>query len=338
MRKIRILYIGNKLYKKGNNPTSVDVLGELFEQVFVIKSISDKRSRFLRMIHITWILLTRLRNIDYVLVDTYSTLNFYYALVTSILCRIKKTPYLPYLHGGSLPRRLTNSRKLSKLVFANSFVNVAPSHYLKREFEKKGYKCELIPNVIDIGQYDFKHRTVLRPKILFVRAFHRIYNPTMAIKAFAFVQKEYPEAEMCMVGPAKDETSNQSQVLANEPGVERSVKMVGKLTKTEWTNLSRDYDVFVNPTDFDNTPVSVIEAMALGLPVVSTNAGGLKDLIKNNVDGVLVDTGDENNMANSILALLHDPVQASNISSNGRLKAESFDWEKVKNSWIELLT
>ena len=84
--------------------------------------------------------------------------------------------------------------------------------------------------------------------------------------------------------------------------------------------------------------MSVTEAMALGLPIVSTNAGGLPYLIDNNVDGVLVPINNEDEMANAIIKLIKNPTKAVELSLNARKKSESFDLEKVKEQWLTILT
>ncbi len=91
-------------------------------------------------------------------------------------------------------------------------------------------------------------------------------------------------------------------------------------------------------TIFDNTPVSVIEAMALGLPVVGTNVGGIPYLVEDGKSGLLVPKGDAKAMCQAIKKLLSDNVWASTRSENARKKAEQFDWEVIKLKWIELLS
>ncbi len=109
------------------------------------------------------------------------------------------------------------------------------------------------------------------------------------------------------------------------------------LSKNEWIALSQDFDIFINTTNFDNMPVSVMEAMALGLPVISTNVGGLPFLIENDIDGILVAPNNSKAFVNAIEKLCNNPLKASNISQNARLKMEEYDWQKVKHSWIKLL-
>lgn len=334
--KIKILYIGNKLNKHGLNKTTIETLSQnLKEEGYDVVSVSNKRNfvfRLFEMAKATFLA----KNISYILIDTYSTKAFWYALICSQIARIRKIKYIPILHGGNLPNRLKNNPFLSKLIFKNAYVNVAPSGYLQHEFEKAGFtNVVLIPNTIEIDNYLFKKRGQIQPKLLWVRAFASIYNPEMAIKVVSELQKEFPKATLTMVGPDKDGSLEKCQQLAKTLNVE--VIFTGKLSKEEWWKLSEDYDIFINTTHFDNTPISVMEAMALGLPIISTNVGGIPFLVENNQEAFLVDNNDEKAMLEAVKNLLQNTITVQNITANARSKAESYDWEKVKNHWNDLL-
>jgi len=336
MKKSNILYIGNNLTKKTNYATSMDVLSNLLKsEGFTIYKSSSKSNKVLRLLDMCFAILHYKNKIDYVLIDTFSTSNFYYALLISQLCRLFNLKYLPILHGGNLPYRLKKNPIFSSLIFNNSFQNIAPSGYLKYEFEKKGYATQLVPNIISVTNYKFKKRTKLKYKLLYVRAFAKIYNPKMAIEVLKELKKTYSKAVLCMVGPDKDGTLNEVQQLIDRYELHDSVEITGVLSKKEWHKKSEDFDLFINTTNVDNTPVSVIEAMALGLPVVSTNVGGMPFLLENNKDGVLVEKNNAVEMAIRIIEIL----EKNNISlaKNARIKAESFDCNIVKNKWSEIL-
>ena len=336
MKKNKILYIGNNLVKKTNYATSMDILSSLLKlEGFTIYKSSSKSNKIRRLIEMCFAIIRYKNKVEYVLLDTYSTSNFYYALLTSQLCRLFRLKYLPILHGGNLPYRLKQNPKLSSLIFNNSFQNIAPSGYLKYEFEIKGYTTLLIPNVIPIANYTFKERKKITPKLLYVRAFASIYNPTMAIEVLKELKKIYPEAILCMIGPDKDGTLKDEKHLINRYDLQDSVEITAVLTKKEWHEKSKDFDIFINTTNVDNTPISVIEAMALGLPVVSTNVGGLPYLISSNVDGVLVDKEQPILMANEIHKIIEE--NKSSFAKKARSKIANFDWSIVKNEWLKLL-
>ena len=101
----------------------------------------------------------------------------------------------------------------------------------------------------------------------------------------------------------------------------------------EWLNKA---DIFLNTTNVDNTPVSVIEAMACGLCIVSTNVGGIPYLLEDGVDALLVPPEDTQAMANAVKRILSDRQLAAALSANARKKAGAFSWEKVLPMWEAL--
>ena len=203
-------------------------------------------------------------------------------------------------------------------------------------FQKKGFiNVTYLPNTIELENYIFKERITITPKLLWVRAFADIYNPKMAIDVLKIVKEKYPDAELCMVGPNKDGSLEETKKYAED--LKLQVTFTGKLDKKEWIVLAKEYDVFINTTHFDNTPVSVIEAMALGLPIVSTNVGGITFLLENDKEAFLVNDNDSEAMAKKIDFLIQNPQVAHQLTENALKKAQTFDWQQVKQLWNTLL-
>lgn len=332
----KVLYIGNKLSGHGLNKTTVETLGEdLSREGYTVITVSHRKNFLLRLLHMSWATLTCVK-VDFILIDTYSTSAFWYAFVCSQIARLRKIPYIPILHGGNLPNRLQNNSRLCRAIFAHAYQNVAPSHYLKSEFETYGYtNVTYIPNTLELEKYPFKLRKQVTLKLLWVRAFASIYNPSMAVKVLAKLKATYPNASLTMVGPDKDGSLELTQLLAQELNV--AVTFTGRLSKADWWQLSKEHDVFINTTHFDNTPVSVMEAMALGLPVVSTNVGGIPYLVENGSTALLVNDNDVSAMVSQLKMLEEHPLLSEQLSTSGRQLAETWDWQKVKVLWFELL-
>ncbi len=311
--------------------------GSLLETHFKVFYSSSRKNKWLRLLDMVSTFLKSRREVDCVILSVYSTLNFYYAWVIAQLCRVFRKPFVAYLHGGNLPHRLANSPWMSRTIFDHSLANVAPSGYLKSAFERSGFKVQLIPNFIQIEDYPFRLRSKLRPRLLWVRAFEQSYHPEMSIRVFAQIQKKYPNAQLCMVGPDKDGSLQTCKSLAAELGLDAQIIFTGGLHKPEWIALAADYDLFISTTRFDNTPISILEAMALGLPIISTDVGGMPFLLEHGKDGLLSPDGDINTMVSHIEHLLDSPDLALSISRNARQKAENFDWKVVEKQWLELL-
>ncbi|PKA82104.1 glycosyltransferase involved in cell wall biosynthesis [Ulvibacter sp. MAR_2010_11] len=337
MQRKSLLYIGNKLSKKGSTITSIETLGAfLTKEGYCVYTASSKQNKLLRFFHMLFSTLRYSRKVSVVLIDTYSTQNFYYAVAVAGLCRALKLPYIPILRGGDLPKRLQGSKKKCNALFNGATTNVAPSLYLQEAFLSEGYSnLTYIPNTIEIDNYPFLLRKKVLPKLLWVRSFAEIYNPQLAIEVLSFLKEKGLEASLCMVGPEKDGSMEKCKLKAK--ALDLDVTFTGMLSKQEWIALSKNYDIFINTTNFDNTPVSVIEAMALGLPVVSTNVGGIPYLIENEKDGLLVPPDNTEALANAILKVIADETLTVSLAENARSKVEAFDWKKVKHSWLRLL-
>lgn len=331
-----LLYIGNKLSRHGVTPATIETLGPLLEQEgFNVLYSSSQKNKGLRLIAMLWSVF-QYRESDYVLIDTYSTANFWYAFATSQLCRFFKIKYIPILHGGNLSFRLKKNPKICGMIFKNSFHNVAPSLFLINEFKAEGYDNVIhIPNAIELDKYPFLEREKAVPNLLWVRSFAKIYNPIMAVQVFAALKKKYPEATLCMVGPEKDGSLSATKQKAKDLNVE--VFFTGKLPKQDWIDLSKNYSVFINTTHFDNMPVSVIEAMSLGLAVVSTNVGGIPFLLENEEESLLVPDNDIDKMVEAIVRLIEEPELFRKITTNSMKKTKQFEWQEVKLKWLTIL-
>jgi len=338
-RNVRILYLGNDLAKRSKYHSAYATLkNNLIKQGYQVRSASSKKQQSLRLIDMVFSVIMYGRKTNFVLIDTFSTTAFYFAFITSQLCRLLHLKYIPILHGGDLPKRLKKSPFLCKLIFKHAHKNVSPSNYLKTEFESHFYKVVLIPNTINTSEYVFKERKQIKPKLLYVRAFATIYNPILAINLLKELVAVYPHAELCMVGPDRDGTLKKVVDKIKEFGLVQKVKVTGVLPKEEWHKLSADYDVFINTTNIDNTPVSLIESMALGLPIVSTNVGGIPYLVENNKEAILVEPNNIKAMVKGVIDLLENSEKTNSFSINGRNKAETMDWQVVKNQWERILT
>lgn len=335
--KKRILYIGNNLTNPTFTATYISFFSEaLKKEGYEVKTASGKDNKILRLTDMLNLIWQNRKETDLVLIDTYGAQNFYYAYSTAKLCHRLNLPYIPILHGGNLPERLKDSREFSMELFGNAHVNIAPSHFLNDAFQTEGIKnVRIIPNSIILDDYPYLEREKFDLKLLWVRRFQERYNPMLTLKVFEKLYEKYPRARLCMVGPEKDGSLARCKKYAGKNNL--PVFFPGKMKKKDWASLSVDYDFFINSTDVDNTPISVIEAMALGLPVVSTNVGGMPNLIDDQIDGVLVPQNDKNSMIHALEGLIENQEKSKAIAAAARKKVEEFDWEKVKDQWNKVL-
>ena len=332
-----ILYLGNMLSGHTGSVSVIELLGKKLSMNYEIKMYSTQKSKIIRLMDMVWRIVQYRKQAKVVLIDVYSTNAFWYAVLSALCCRVLNIPFIPIIHGGNFPERLKNSREICDFVFYKSALNISPSVYLMVEFEKLNYPIIHIPNSIELTDISYKQRKQLTPRLLWVRSFQEIYNPVMAVEVLFILKQRFSDARLCMIGSVKGEPYQKVLDRIRELGVEDNIKIPGIMKRLEWHQLSSEYDIFINTTNFDNMPLSVLEAMALGMPVVSTNVGGIPYLIADKEDGLLVPQNNTHEMANAIISLVDDPDKAESIGLKARTRVKEFDWEKVKQRWFDVI-
>jgi glycosyltransferase involved in cell wall biosynthesis len=174
---------------------------------------------------------------------------------------------------------------------------------------------------------------------VWLRAFDDVYNPSLAVQVVVHLAQEFPSVRLVMMGPDKGDGSLVSMKdLAMKLGVVDRVTCTGQVSKDEIPHRLHQGDVFLNTTRVDNTPVSVLEAMACGLCIISTNVGGIPYLLEDEHDALLVPTDDPSAMAKAVQRVLTEDGLADRLSCNARRKVEQFDWSYILPKWERLLT
>jgi glycosyltransferase involved in cell wall biosynthesis len=176
----------------------------------------------------------------------------------------------------------------------------------------------------------------VEPKLVWLRSFHEIYDPVLAVDAAGRLAAEFPGLRLRMYGAERDGTRAAALQAARSLGIEDRVEICGRIAKGDVSARLGEGDVFLNTARIDNTPVSVIEALACGLCVVSTDVGGIPYLLEHEVDALLVPPGNGAAMASAVRRLHADPALAERLSRNARAKAEQFDFNIVLPQWRAL--
>ncbi|MDD1777079.1 MAG: glycosyltransferase family 4 protein [Candidatus Helarchaeota archaeon] len=281
----------------------------------------------------------RRREYEVAYVEVYSGKAFFWAQAVCLVLRLAAKPYVLNLHGGALPSFARRWPGPVTRLLHSAVAVVTPSPYL---FEKMKPYCQglhIIPNGLSLQSYPPKIRVRPRPHLVWLRAFHTIYNPTLAPRVLSLLHKEFPDINLVMVGPDKEDGSlSQTRQTASDFGVANMVDFPGQVAKEEVPLWLQKGDIFLNTTDVDNTPVSVIEAMACGLCIVSTDVGGIPYLLQHEHDALLVPPDDPDAMARAVQRIFAEPGLAEYLSRNARQKAEHFDWSLILPKWEELFT
>ena len=303
--------------------------------VFTASAQRNRIARLVDMVRTAW---TKRKRYQVAQVDVYSGLAFVWAEAVCWILRLARKPYILSLHGGNLPVFARRSQWRVQRLLRSAQVVTTPSRYLFENMQPYRDDLCLLPNPLPVARYPFRLRTQPRPHLIWLRAFHEIYNPSLAVRVVAALVNEFPDVQLTMIGPDKGGGAlREAQRLASVLGVSERVEFVTGVPHDDVPMWLNNGDIFLNTTHFDNTPISVLEALACGLCVVSTNVGGIPYLLDDEDEGLLVPPDDTAKMANAVRRLLTQPELAVRLSQNGRAKAESFDWSRIYPQWEMLL-
>jgi glycosyltransferase involved in cell wall biosynthesis len=334
----QVTYIGNFLSIHGLNPTYSELLvPELRRSGYRVQSASSFWNPFLRLADVVQKILRTPRRRACVIIDLYSGPRaFHAACLASDLCAWLGKPYVLVLHGGTLPDRLKHSGKALVRILSRAARIVSPSRYLASSLVEV-CQAEIIPNAINLADYPFRQRGPVEPKCFYLRALHRNYGPLVGIEALALASKKLPSALLRMAGPEMDGCRPECEQLIASHGLSGRVTLLGRISKSEIQHEGNRADIFINPTFVDNTPVSVVEAMAMGLCIIATNVGGLPYLLKDGHTALLIPPRDAGALADKICQLVANPDLARTLSRNARAEAESMDWSCVLPHWKRIV-
>ena len=338
-RRKAVLVAGNFLPATINNRGVCQDLAEKLENVgWTVLTTSHHANRALRLLDMTSAVLRNRRDYDVAQVDVFSGRAFMLAEAACLALHSIEKPYVLTLHGGNLPSFACRWPKRVARLLQSADAVTTPSRYLLETMMPYRAGLRLHPNPLELSRYQFSLRRKVRPRLIWLRAFHQTYNPLMALHVVAMLEREFAGIHLTMIGPDKDDGSLQAlRNAAKALGIADQIALPGNVPKSEVPNRLNDADIFLNTTNADNTPVSVLEAMACGLCVVSTNVGGIPYLLNDEHDALLVPPREPAMMARAVHRLLREPQLAENLSRNGRHHVEQFDWLRVLPKWDELL-
>ena len=210
---------------------------------------------------------------------------------------------------------------------------VAPSAFVADAFADHGYRTTVIPNVVDTSRFRFRERAALRPRLLSTRNLEPLYHVERTIAAFALVKQRHPTATLIVAG-----SGTQEQELRRIAAEKRcsGITFTGAVRPEDMPALYDSADVFLNASAIDNQPVSVLEAFAAGLPVVSTCVGDIPAMTRHGQAGVLVPSGEPVDLAQAVCGLLDDPQRARTLARNARAEIERYRWEAVRAQWEKI--
>jgi glycosyltransferase involved in cell wall biosynthesis len=239
--------------------------------------------------------------------------------------------------GGEAERFLAESSRLVRLSLDRARIVAVPSRFLRRVFADHGVAAEVVPNIVDLELFTpraLPGALPAAPHIIITRNLEAIYDNETAIRALALIRRSFPETRMSIAGLGPERA--RLEQITSECGVAGAVNFVGRLDREAVAALYKTADIALNPSRVDNMPNSVLEALASGVPVVSTNVGGVPYMVDNGRTALLVPPQDPQAMNDAVAQLFRDRELARRIAAAGLAEVQQFGWAVVKGKWIDI--
>ncbi len=279
-------------------------------------------------------LLVRLPRFDVVHVFSASYLSFLIAPAPAILiARLYGKPVLLNYHSGEAEDHLRRWPRTAIPIIKLADRVVVPSDYLVSVCAKFGFQAERVSNTVDIARFRFCERPLLKHVLLSNRNLERHYNVECTLRAFALIQQRVPNVRLIVAGDGSERCALRDLAASLAPG---KVDFVGAVAPENMPALYDQADIFVNASDVDNQPLSIIEAFASGLPVVTTDAGGIPEMVTDGETGLMVDRGDHEALAACVIRLLRNKELATDIAARAREECRRYSWASVSDKWLRL--
>lgn len=252
------------------------------------------------------------------------------------VARARGVPVVVNYRGGGAADFLARSQRQVRFSMRQVAALIVPSGFLVNVFQRFGIAAEIVPNILDLAR--FRPADAARPgaaarqggprsQVVVARNLEAIYDNATAIQAFALLRQRLPGALLTVAGSGPEAGRLQALVLAL--GMNDAVRFTGTLDRDAMAALYATADVSLNPSLTDNSPNSVLESMASGVPVVSTDVGGVPFILEDGRTGLLVPPGDAQAMAAALYRLLTDEALWQSLATASQAEVQRYAWPQV---------
>lgn len=274
--------------------------------------------------------------------NNYDLIHAWFGIPCGFIALLLKKPYIVALRGSDVP--FYNPRfkildklffkQLSKIVWKNAKKVITNSEGLKELALKTSphQKIEIIYNGVDITEFKPlpKRKTTEALKILCVARLIRRKGIHYLIKALGKLKKYNFILNIIGEGNEKENLKK----LANNLGISKKVNFLGLIPHNQIVKYYQQSDVFVLPSLNEGMSNTILEAMSCGLPIITTEVGGAKELVTEN-NGFIIKPKSIFQLKKMILKYLKNPKLIKIHGQNSRKIAKKMSWKKVAKKYYQ---
>ncbi len=257
-----------------------------------------------------------------------------FAAPAILVSRIRARPIIVNYRGGGAAEFMEGAPPWVSRTLKAADSLVVPSGFLRGVFERFGVGARIIPNIIDLQRFHpaAGMRSARAPHIVVTRNLEAVYDVETAIRALDLLRRQLPDARLTIAGAGPELDKLQRAVASLRLG--DAVHFAGRMDNAAVAELYRSADAMLNPSLVDNMPISVLEAFASGVPVVSTNVGGVPFIAEHERNALLVPPSDPAACAAALGRVLQDAPLADRLRRAALDDAAAYSWTRVRELWL----
>ena len=329
----KILLIANYKPSVGGISGQIEILLEYFNDNINQIDLFNTKDNIFKRILMPFVLFIKGRKYNIFHIHGCSFFGFFPIVIGVIIGRLLKKKIIITYHGGGLDEFINKYKTIVIYFFNKADIITVPSKYLQNILNDNSIKSKYLPNIIRDDNVYFKKRDILKPNLVVTRSFERVYNISLVLKAYKTIKLKYPEASLRLIGDGS--LKNELVSLSKKLNL-KDITFVGRVENKHIGDELNKSDIFINPSTKDSFAISMFEAFACGLPVISTNVGAIPDFIKDNENGFLIDSNSVEQLINKIIYILNNQDEVQKIIYNGYQTFEQLTLNNLKSEYLKL--
>ncbi len=300
---------------------------------YTVELFNTRRNNIIRLFLIIP-LLFKVRKFDIVHLHGSSNLGFYPIALGIIASKFfyNKRTIVTYHGGGAKPFLEKHNSFIKRILNKADYITVM-SGYLEKIFKEFNIETVILRNLIDIEILTDTNINFDTPKLVSIRSLEENYNIEDIIQAFVLVKNKYQNAELKIIGGG----SKYNELLGFSKSLNISnIEFKRKISNEDIQKEILKSNIFVTVPSFDNQPMSILEAFATGIPVISSNVGGIPYMINNEENGFLVDINKPGQIAEKVFKIMDNKNLVDKVIENGKKEVSNYQWDSIKSILFKL--
>lgn len=328
----RILLISNYQRNVGGISVQVDILQRCLQQEGYVADIFSTKGNVIKRILTFFRLLCTIPHYDVLHIHACSDWGML-PVVYGVICgKVWHKRIVVTYHGGGINLYLAAHGDFARRWLSYADHVIVLSGYLESRFIKYHIPCVVIPNIAEFTRR-VKKDGEIKPKFISIRHLTELYNIECILRAFERVQKEFPAASLDILGQGNHRSSLEQYVQDHHL---QHVRFLGQVSKDEVFEYLLENDIMLSAPRIDNMPVSILEAMNIGLLVISSRVGGIPYLIEDDKTGLLFESDNDAELAEKMSWVISHVEDSLRIIKEAQLEVKKYEWGKVKNLLLPL--